>query len=320
MHREDHVKANTVEKVMAAAKELGYRPQQAVRSIGGARSYLLGLIYDNPTVTYVADMMAGALEEARKEGYHLVIEPCKDSYDPGYPGELKELVIQSNLDGVILAPPLCDQTSVLETLRELKIPYARIAPSVELSNDMNIFMDDYKASKEMTRHLIELGHSNIAFITGRKGTSTTEKRYNGFIDGMNEAGLEIPSHNVITGDYTYKSGMECAEKLLSGDEKPSAIFASNDDMASAVIATAHKHDINIPTELSIVGFDDSAIASVVWPTLTTVRQPIREMAAAAVNMLITNALRPQSGNPVNSECYLDFEIIKRDSASKVFQS
>ena len=319
MRKEAYVKQSTVDKVTQVADKLGYRPVQAVRSRSSSRSFLIGLIYDNPTSLFVAELMSGALDEARREGYHLVIDPCKDIKDPEYLNQLKNFVIQANIDGVVLGPPMCDQLDVLQTLKELNIPYARISPSVRLDSGLNVHMDDYRAAREITRLLIGHGHQDIAFLTLGINTSAKHKRLSGFRDEMNDAGQPINEHNILEGNGSYKSGLDCAEKLLSCKPYPSAIFASNDMMASAVIAVAHKYNIAIPAQLSVAGFDDSAIAKAIWPPLTTVKQPIYDMAASAVNLLVTRALRADKYDGTRFEHHLSFEIIERDSTGKYTQ-
>lgn len=317
MHREPNVKDATRKKVEAVAKELGYRMTSGARSSSGVKSYLIGFLYDNPNTNYIADLLTGSIEKARSEGYHLVIEPCNNSYDPKFSKELEMFIVQSNLAGLILTPPLCDEITVLKTVKKLKIPYVRIAPSTPSKDGLSVSMDDFLAAYKMTGMLIDSGHQNIAFITGRKGTSTTEKRYSGFLERMQKEGLDIPSTHVLTGDYTYKTGLECAEQLLSLTNRPTAIFASNDDMAAAVISIAKKYSIDVPSELSVVGFDDSEVARIVWPALTTVRQPIREMAEYAIEMLINTSLRPQrKTDSQKSHRDMEFEIVMRDSVMR----
>ena len=165
----------------------------------------------------------------------------------------------------------------------------------------------------MTKKLIELGHTSIGFITGRKGTATTRRRLEGFLSAMKDANLSVPDSFIQEGNFEYRSALIAGEKLLKQSQRPTAIFASNDEMAAGLIAAAHKAGLSVPDDLSIAGFDDSLVATVVWPQLTTVRQPIKEMAAKAVKILIEKCRAESDENP-NMEL-LPTEIIMRESTS-----
>ncbi len=288
VRQEPNVKPETRKIVEAAVKELDYRPTSAARSSVGARSYMIGLLFDNPNPSYTSAMIRGVLMETRAQGYHLVVEPITAS-DEDVTEKVKRFVIQSNLDGVILPPPLCDRQDILEALNNLDKPCARLAPSDPGSDGITVTMDDRQASQELTAYLISLGHKDIAFVTGREGTATTERRLGGYRDAMKAAGLTINEDWVLSAGYEYHLALEAGEKILSGPRRPTAIFAANDDMAAGIIAACYKLGLSVPGDVSVAGFDDSVIASVVWPQLTTVRQPIEEMASLAVNQLIATA-------------------------------
>lgn len=167
----------------------------------------------------------------------------------------------------------------------------------------------------MTRHLLELGHRRIAFINGHPNQTATGQRFHGYVEAMTEAGLSVDADQVAQGYFTYRSGLEAAEKLL-GASKPTAIFASNDDMAAATLAVAHRRGLEVPADLSVAGFDDTPLATTVWPELTTVRQPIAEMAREAVRLLVEQ-IRGRRSGPVPSavQKMLKFTLVKRDSSA-----
>jgi LacI family transcriptional regulator len=138
----------------------------------------------------------------------------------------------------------------------------------------------------MTEKLIELGHTMIGFVTGRSGTATTTRRLEGFLAAMKDANLPVPDDLTAEENLEYRSGLDADEVLLSRAKRPTAIFASNDGIAAGLIAAAHKFGLSVPADLSIAGFDDSVLATVVWSPLTTAHQPIKEMAATAVSSVI----------------------------------
>jgi LacI family transcriptional regulator len=177
-------------------------------------------------------------------------------------------------------------------------------------------IDDYHAAREMTLHLISLGHTRIAFIKGQPTQTASAQRLAGFEAAMEESGLEVDPALVVQGYFTYKSGLEAAEKLLGRKRIPTAIFASNDDMAAAAISVAHRRALDVPGDLSVVGFDDTPIATTVWPELTTVRQPIAAMAEAAINLLLHKIRRPKDRHATQPVDHLvPYVLVKRDSVA-----
>ena len=162
----------------------------------------------------------------------------------------------------------------------------------------------------MTRYLLELGHRRIGFIVGDLGYMSSQRRLDGFSDALKEAGVRLPPEYICFGLFDFASGVEQAERLLALPEPPTAIFASNDDMAAGVLATAHRRGILVPEDLAVVGFDDASFASIVWPALTTVRQPVRLLAEAAADLL----LKPPA---VPEDRQLAYELVMRQSTGPV---
>ena len=135
--------------------------------------------------------------------------------------------------------------------------------------------------------------SQIGFIVGDLGYMSAQRRLDGFLSALTKAGVMIPPEYIRFGLFDFASGLEQAERLLALPEPPTAIFASNDDMAAGVLATAHRRSISVPEDLSVVGFDDTPFASIVWPALTTVRQPVRLLAEAAADLLLRPPAEPE---------------------------
>jgi LacI family transcriptional regulator len=312
VRKEPKVSPKTRAAVEEAIKTLNYRPSVAPRAAVGSRSYVLGLIFDNPNASYIVELLQGAMEQSRQDGYHLIVEPVSLS-STTITEDINNLLVQSNLDGMILPPPLCDEPSILKALVSAGKPFARISPSISEELGLRVEINDHQAAKEMTKKLIELGHTSIGFITGRKGTATTRRRLEGFLSAMKDANLSVPDSFIQEGNFEYRSALIAGEKLLKQSQRPTAIFASNDEMAAGLIAAAHKSGLSVPDDLSIAGFDDSLVATVVWPQLTTVRQPIKEMAATAVKILIEKCRTESDENP--NMKLLPTEIIMRESTS-----
>lgn len=310
VRKEPNVSEETRKLVEASVAKLNYRPTISARSTVSARSFLLGLVFDNPNPSYTFELLLGAQEAARDNGYHLVFEAL-DSGTKKLGDAITELMIQGNLEGVIVPPPLCDDPGLLGALSKLNRPFARIAPGTQPSLGFSVTMDDEAAACYMTEHLTKLGHKRIGYVLGRKGTATTRKRLAGYRKALGLAGIEYDDTLTYQGDFQLKSGVEGGYALLDLKEQPTAIFASNDDMAAGVMIAARSRGLKVPEDLSVAGFDDSETARGTWPPLTTIRQPVHEMAAAAAKAIIDYGRKGRDGDIENVE--LDFELIERQS-------
>jgi LacI family transcriptional regulator len=308
-----NVRESTRSAVLEAIERLNYSPNVAARSLAAGEATHIGLLYANPSVAYLAQFLIGGLHAARSASVHLVIESC-ESEDPDEQAEVIRRFATSEVEGVILPPPLSESAPILVELAGLRIPVVTVAGSPR-DDGLNVRIDDEAAAVEMTRYLIELGHRKIGFIKGHPNIVASHERYLGFRNALAEAGLDPDEAPVEQGYFTYRSGLTAGERLLSRRDPPTAIFASNDDMAAATVSVAHRRGFNVPLDLSIVGFDDTALATSVWPELTTVKQPIAAMAEAAVELLIADLRRRRTDAPHKfTERVLSHAMIIRESS------
>ena len=288
-NEEPNVREETRRRVLQVVADLDYHPNIAARSLAGRKSFLIGLLYDNPCANYILGLQSGSLDRLRGDKWRLLVVPCEESARMGGKSTLS-MVRAAGVGGVILTSPICDNAEIVNELLAARIPMVRIAPADSVGVDAvtpSVGMDDRSAAAEITRHLIGLGHRRIAIILGDPTHSSNNERWAGFCRAMDEAGLEIDPSLIGRGLYTFESGLEAARPLLERSDRPTAIFAQNDDMAAGAIIAAGELGIAVPGELSVAGFDDSQIASTVWPRITTIRQPIRAMAQAATDALVT---------------------------------
>ena len=285
LNNEANVSAETQDKVRKAISALQYSPSIAARVLAGSRSFLIGLLYDTPSSYYTHSIQMGALERCRDAGFHLVLEKCNSDARNVAAVTLVNIK-RTRLDGVILTPPLSDNQAIRETLVEQKIPHVLISPPRLEPEISSVYMDDRRAAFDMTQYLISLGHRRIGFIKGLSRHGAAMLRLLGYEDALRSSGIKLDEALVKDGNFRFQSGADAAEQLLRQKERPTAIFASNDEMGAGAVATAHRLGISIPRELSVVGFDDVPYASITWPALTTVHQPIVEMGAAAAGLLI----------------------------------
>jgi LacI family transcriptional regulator len=316
INKEPNVREELRERVTRAATMLGYRPNFSARSLAGVRSFLIGYLFGDPGGDYAHRVEVSLLNRCRQAGYHLMVEQI-DAAASDVTERTSALVSQLRLDGVVLTAPITDDRDVLRVLDEAHVPYVRIAPDIDSPRSPQVRIDDSRAARELTEHLIALGHTRIGFIKGDPRHAAARLRFDGFRAAMQAHGLDVPDALVEQGSFSYSSGLECAGHLLQRTPRPTAIVASNDDMAAAAIAVAHALGIRVPEQLSVVGFDDAPIADVVWPALTTVRQPIAQMAEVAADLLLTAVAgksAPTWPDPM-PRCELDYELVVRQSTA-----
>lgn len=311
INNEAGVNAETRAKVAQIVKELDYRPNLNAQSLAGDKSFLIGLFIENPG-SYVTDFQTGVIQRCREAGYHLMVEPWTPG-DPELSTKVLNLLRQLRLDGVILLPPHCDDPPILDALDKEGVPIIRIAPINNRADSPVIRAHDYVASRLMTAHLLNLGHRNIGFIKGAPGHSATANRLQAFIDEMTQQGVTVNQDLIYPGDFTFDRAEISAREMLSRRERPTAIFASNDEMALAVLAVAERMGIRVPEDLSVTGFDDTPVSRMVWPQITTVRQPVKEIGWTAADLLISLSPRRKGWPDPMPNKLLDFEIIVRES-------
>jgi LacI family transcriptional regulator len=305
------VRESTRVAVQKAIRDLGYQPNKAARSLASANPIRIGLIYTNPNSTYLSSMMLGVMDQARQSDTQIVVIECQDG--PDAVGIVTGL-IEGGVDGLILAPPLCDSESIFRTLKHEAVPAVTVGSQHRETHISSVFINDFGAAQAMTRHVISLGHRRVAFIVGEWNQSASRLRLAGYQEALAEAGLTPADELVYQGEFSYRSGFKAAEQLLMLDDPPTALVASNDDMAAGAIATAYRRNLEVPRDLTVCGFDDSLMATTIWPEITTVRQPISEMSRVAIDLLERHIRRRRSGLETDPErIELDFKLVMRNS-------
>ena len=293
MNREANVRPQTVAKVEAAIAALDFQPNNAARTLAGTRSFLLGAIADNPSAHYYMALNRGGALACRASGYHLALEEIS----LGATGMLEEFernLRRVRFDGVFLSPPVTDHIPLLDLLDRYGVRYVRLAPAKQVDRSDSIFADDAVGVAALARHLWDLGHRRLGVVKGPPEHSASHVRLKSFLDEIERLGGDRSAVALAQGDFSSASGLIAGRILLNGTDRPTAVFASNDDMASGVVAAAGEAGLKVPAHLAVAGFDDSVVAGLVWPPLTTVRQPIEEFARIAVEML----LDPRKDEPV----------------------
>jgi len=315
-----NVKPETRDRIQKAITKVNYVPNIGARLLGGRRTYQFLMLYNNPNVGWMGKLLIGAMNSCRKIGYHLSIEGVGEFEDekagPDIDAEeVAQLIDRSRVDGIILPPPICFNQDVLDVINKQGIPCVRMAGTPLGGIDLRVTIDNCAAGHDITNHLISLGHEDIAIIKGPDLFVASALRFEGYAQAMREHGLTVRDSNITTGSFDVQSGYTCARKLLRQKHRPTAIFASNDEMAAGALAAAQELKISVPERLSVAGFDDAPIAHSVWPKLTTIRQPLRAMGEQAV-MLLERYVRHMDDNTldeVEPAVSLGYELVERQS-------
>jgi len=282
------VTEETRDRVSAIIRQHGYEPDPQARGLAFRRSFLIGLVYDNPNAQFVVTMQQGLLDGVRGSGFELVVHPC-DRQSGTLVNDVRAFAQRQKLYGVVLLPPVSENNELTAMLDDLGCRYVRVASAVLDVPSKLVISNDRIGTAEAARHLAALGHRRIGLIEGPVGFRSRIERREGFEAGLAEHDLKLAHERCVDGAYTFDSGIEGARKLLSLKDRPTAIFACNDEMAAGVYQVAREMGLTIPEDLSIVGFDDTPMSSRLWPPLTTIRWPIVEMGRSAAAKLLDGA-------------------------------
>ena len=285
---QQYVSADTRERVLAVMAEIGFQPNQAARALAGHRSHQIALICDNPNPWYVYEVQAGVRERCGRDNVRMIAQPY-DRAAPALLDDIVALIDQAHPDGLVLAPPACDDARVIDELERRAIPFVRLQPGVRIDGIPATAIDNEQAAFDMTRYLIGLGHTRIGFVVGERSYAASGQRLAGHLRALADAGIAVDPDRICQGAFDFASGKAAADRLLDRVPPPTAIFAASDDMAAGVLAAAHRRGIAVPAALSVAGFDDAPLATIVWPPLTTIHQPLRALAAAAADLLLDPA-------------------------------
>lgn len=310
INREQNVKPETRDLVDAAIRELNYAPNPAARSLAGSAPLRIALLYHNPSSAYLSELLVGSLDASARAGAQLIVEKCPEG-DTATATVAK--LIGNGVDGLVLPPPMGENPEILALLESAATAMVAIAPGQAGRDVSTVRIDNRAAAIDVTRHLLALGHRQLGYINGDPNQSDSEARLEGFLAALSAADLGMDHAAIAQGYNTYRSGLEAAEQLLARTPRPTAIFAGNDDMAAAAAAAAHRMGLDVPGDISIVGFDDTPLAAALWPALTTVHQPIADMARAAVELVFQEIRRKRTGEGAPQQILLPYELIVRES-------
>ncbi|MEP6988580.1 MAG: LacI family DNA-binding transcriptional regulator, partial [Chloroflexota bacterium] len=306
----EFVKESTYNRVMEAVQQLGYVVNLPARSLAGGRSKIIGLLVPNLDNTYVGTIARGIDQELVRANYDLML--YTSHRHPGKESLYVSAIANGLTEGLLLVAPLVP-TAYLDGLREQNFPYVLIDQVDNTENSSVVDATNWQGAYEATRYLSQLGHTRIAFIKGALDVRSAIDRLQGYKAALADCDIPVREELIVEGDYQQQTGYETTKRLLqSVDFPPTAIFASNDASAFGAMDAVREGGLRIPDDISIIGFDDIPQASLVYPKLTTVRQPLEQMGRVAVKLLLEQI---EDRNRLPQRVTLPTELVIRDSCA-----
>ena len=311
-----NVRPETRERVRRAVDTLGYSVNRQARALASGAGIQVMLIHAHhperePNSFYNAGLELGALRACSSLGFDLVTR----AIDPE--GEDPARVLAAILDherpaGIVVSPPLSDDLDLLSCARRANVPMAAISAGERARAIVpGVGIDERQAGRTIGQHLIALGHRRIGFVKGPPEHQSAALRYDGLLDALRDAGISDEPWTA-TGDFTFRSGVDAAERLLREQNAVTALACANDDMAAGAMLALHRAGLEIPSAMSVTGFDDTPMSEVVWPPLTTIRQPIKFFAERAVHLLFEHKAEHDHEPPYESVTH---ELVVRESTA-----
>src|SRR5215212_10021974 len=303
------VSAERVERVQAAMQELGYTPDATARSLRVGRTDTIGLVVPDNSNPFFAALARWIEEAGFESGYTTILANSNERPDREH--RYVSTLVSKRVDGLILSPSRGDHSTLTRLLQNARLPVVVVDRDAALPNADVVLYDNEGGSYEAARYLLELGHRRIGCVAGPADASSATERVTGFRKAIADAGL--PPQPVVEADFHFTGGREATARLLDTGQEFTALFAANDLMAAGAVRELHSRGIAVPDQVSVVGFDDAPLAEMVSPALTTMRQPLQEMAHSAVSLLLSRVTSGDGGAPVRK--VLSTSLVIRDSTA-----
>ncbi|MGN6691402.1 MAG: LacI family DNA-binding transcriptional regulator [Sphingopyxis sp.] len=313
INRSEFISEKTRKAVQGAIDQLGFVPNPQARALAFRRNFLIALLHDNPNAQTVLNFQQGVLDAIKDSDLALLVRPVDRESDRML-DDVRIFLEKQRPIGAMLLPPISENDELAKLCEDLGVRYVRVGSALLDDAKHCVSSNDREVVGEAVRRLVALGHRRIGFVRGPVGFRSAAEREEGFREAMADAGLSLPDELYVPGNYRYAAGIEAGEKLLSLAPPPTAIFCSNDEMAAGVMSVAHGKGIAVPDDLSIIGFDDSPTATHIWPALSTVRWPIREMGTRAARTLVADFLGPnakivEGESPVMASTFIERQSV-----------
>lgn len=303
------ISEKTRKKVFQAMQKLNYKPDAAAASLRGKRTKLIGLLVPDISNPFYAGIARSIEDRSHEVGLNVML--CSTDNNTEKERNYLALLTSQRVDGLVVASAFRSTVLLQETI-ERGIPSVLIASEIPQLSINTVTVDDYKGGYLAASYLLDLGHKDIAIIS--ENVRSNEPRLAAYKDSMREAGIDVKPEYIMKTEATIQKGYECAKKLLLLDEKPTAIFACNDLLAAGVIQAAKELELDLPRELSVVGFDNTVLSTTTAPMLTTVSQPIKQMGAKVVDLLLQEM---EESKGYKERLLMAPELIVRQSTASV---
>lgn len=315
INRSEFITEKTRETVQKAIETLGFVPNPQARALAFRRNFLVALLHDNPNPQMVLNFQQGVLDAIKDSDLAMIVRPVDRGSDRLL-DDMRTFLEKQRPIGAMLLPPISENDDLAALCTELGVRYIRIG-SAQLDDAGHcVSSNDREVVAQAVGELVRLGHRRIGFVRGPAGFRSAAEREKGFHEGLAAAGLSLADGDFAAGNYRFVTGVEAGERILGQDRPPTAIFCSNDEMAAGVMSVAHDRGLQVPRDLSIIGFDDSPTATHIWPALSTVRWPIREMGVRAARALVAEFLGPEAAAAAREPSVLPSTFVERQSVSE----
>lgn len=311
INSEPNVRPATRDKVLQSIDALNFRRNPLGLALARKRSYLLALVYDNPSATFLMDLQTGIMEACRARGMGLYLHNCRYK-SPDLVDDIEQMIANTMVDGLILSSPVCDQQPLIDMLEQHKVKFVSINPK-DADHGLTVNINNHRTALDITDYLVNLGHERIAYIRGHPDLASSAQRHQGYLEALRKHHIKIDDSLIVQGMNNFVSGRSAVIELMELADRPTAIFAGNDDMAAGVLYELQSRSITVPGEISLVGFDDSPFSQHVWPRLTTASQPYGDIGHTAASLLIDRFSHPQEQD--SKKMTMECQLIIRESSS-----
>lgn len=306
LNNSDSVKPDTFQKVMMVIEEMGYKPNAIARSLKVKNTKTIGIMIPDISSHFYPEVVRGIEDIANMYEYNVVL--CNTDLKREKELKYLDVLTEKQSDGIIYMSNIITG-QLAYSFQNLKIPVVLI--SAEYGELPTVLIDNIAASKDMVKYLIEKGHKRIGMIAGQQNDYVAGiSRVTGYYKALEEAGISVDEGLIAYGNYRFKSGYEGGKKLLTQENRPTAIFTASDEMALGVIRAATELKLSIPTDLAVAGFDNIDMAEKICPSLTTIAQPMYEMGAVGMRLL-TKILNNEELE--ENKIILNYRLIERES-------
>lgn len=302
------VNAETRDRIKSIIESTSYSPNSRARGLASNRSYLIGLVHDDPNGLVLDQVQRGIVDVCAAHAYELVVHPCNLKARDLIP-QVLQFARRSRVDGIVVLPPVSENGALAQAIHAAGLPAAGIASVPVEDFPLMIVVNERSASAQVASMFYGKGHTEVGFVSGPLDYRSAEERRRGFLDAFERFGAPLAEDKIAEGDYSFQSGFDAGYQLISRNPSISAIFASNDRMAAGVLKAAFKLNRRVPHDLAVVGFDDSDVAGMLTPALSSVARPMRQLGSEAAKWLIDTA-----GVISKHETrHIDLQIILRES-------